>query len=130
MDDGDSLAVTITSHTDRYDEDDERWITQVAELRHDLRVETGSVQPSPPSLSGKKGSVDQIILALGSADVFTTALAMFKVWLARDKTRSLKANWIDENGIERSVTFSADNAGPTTLAPLIEAVAAQVSPVS
>jgi Effector Associated Constant Component 1 len=123
----DTLAVTLTSHTDRYHEDDERWIAQVAELRRELRIETGAVQLPPASEPGKKGSVDQLVLALGSADVFSTALAMLGVWLARDKTRSVKAKWTDDAGVERQVTLSADNADAKTLAPLVEAVARRIS---
>ncbi|SDJ48636.1 hypothetical protein SAMN05444157_3601 [Frankineae bacterium MT45] len=121
-----ALALTVTAQTDRYDENDDRWLAQVAEFRHDLRVETGCVQLAAVSAPGMKGGLDQIILSLGSAGAFTTTIEMLRIWLARDRTRSLHALWTDDDGTQREVTFSAENADSRTLAPLVEALAHKI----
>jgi membrane-associated two-gene conflict system component 1 (EACC1) len=126
----DALEVTLSARTDRYDADDDRWLDQVAELRRTLRQETGAVQAAPAAVAGMKGAVDQLILALGSAGAFTTTVEMLRVWLARDKTRSVHAEWTDENGTHCEATLSAENADSTTLAPLVEALSRKIGAVS
>lgn len=125
----DALVVTLSARTDRYDADDDRWVDQVAELRRSLRSETGAVQPAPAAVPGMKGAVDQLILALGSAGAFTATVEMLRVWLARDRTRSLHAEWIDDTGTQREVTLSAQNADSRTLAPLVEALSRKIGAV-
>ncbi|SOD71875.1 hypothetical protein SAMN05892883_1336 [Jatrophihabitans sp. GAS493] len=126
----DALAITVTAQTDRYDENDDRWLAQVAEFRHELRVETGCVQVAAVPTPGMKGGLDQIILSLGSAGAFTTTIEMLRIWLARDRTRSVHAVWTDDQGASREVTLSAENADSTTLAPLVEALARKIEATS
>lgn len=128
--DSNALAVTLTAQTERYSEDDERWLTQVAELHHQLRSETGAGIRSGVPVPGTKGMVDQLILALGSAGAFTTTIEMLRVWLARDRTRTVRACWTDDAGVERCVTLSADGADSATLAPLVEAAAQRMGATS
>jgi hypothetical protein len=124
--DSNSLAVTLIPSTQRYSEDDDRWLQQVADLHQQLRSETGAGVPAQASAPGMKGSIDELILALGSAGAFTTTVEMLRVWLSRDRTRSVKAGWTGRDGIRQEVTLSADGADSATLAPLVEALAHKI----
>jgi hypothetical protein len=71
--------------------DDPDWEAQVQVLLGDLEEHVGHVKHQPvPSEPGKKGAITAIILALGSAGVFTAAVEVFKSWLGRDKKRSIR----------------------------------------
>jgi hypothetical protein len=124
--DSNAFAVTLALSTQRYSEDDDRWLQQVADLHRQLRSETGGGVPPPASAAGMKGSIDELILALGSAGAFTTTVEMLRVWLSRDKTRSVTARWTDDDGTQQEVTLSADGADSATLAPLVEALAHKI----
>jgi membrane-associated two-gene conflict system component 1 (EACC1) len=123
-----TLDIQLTPRSGRYNEDDDRWRDQVADLAYQLRVETDALRVQHTSVSGTKGWTDQLILALGEAGVFTTALEVLKVWLARDKTRSIDLTYRDRDGRRQSLNVTATNANEDTLAPVIAAVAAQISP--
>lgn len=117
------LEVRFVPLNDRFDEDDPRWLKQVADLVQDLRRGTDSVQSRRTPVSGTKGTVDQLILSLGSAGVFSIAVQMLRTWLARDKHRAVELTFTDSEGRTRTVRVSADNAGSDALAPLISAAA-------
>jgi Effector Associated Constant Component 1 len=78
-------------------------------------------------VSGTKGSTVELILALGEAGVFTTAVEVVRAWLARDKTRSIDLSYRDRNGHRQHLNVTATNADEDTLAPVVAAVAAQIS---
>ena len=78
-----TLEVGLVALNERYDDDDPRWRDQVADLVHELRRETESVQSRRAPVPGTKGTVDQLILALGSAGAFTAAVDVVRAWLAR-----------------------------------------------
>jgi Effector Associated Constant Component 1 len=120
------IAITLTAHNDRFDDDDDRWLAQLAELRRELRVETGAVTDGSTPIPGTKGSIDQLILTLGSAGVFTAAVETVRLWLSRDRLRTVQVSWQGDDGRQHEVHLSADNATSTTLAPLVEAVARRV----
>lgn len=122
-----TVDVQLTPHSGRYDEDDDRWRDQVADLAHQLRLETDAFRVQRTPVSGTKGWTVDFILALGEAGVFTTALEVLRVWLARDKTRSIDLTYRDRDGHPQSLNVTATNANEDTLAPVIAAVAAQIS---
>ena len=126
MHDDAALAVSFTARTERYSDDDDRWLLQVAELNRTLREETGAAVRPDAAAPGTKGAVDQLILALGSAGAFTTTIEMLRVWLSRDRTRSVEARWTDGDGVMQCVSLSADMADSKTLAPLVAAVAQRI----
>jgi Effector Associated Constant Component 1 len=122
-----TVDVVITPQSYRYDDDDERWIEQVADLRRDLHSEAGLLFRPPAAVSpGTKGPVDEVILALGSAGAFTATLDMLRAWLNRDKTRTVRASWLADDGRRQELVLSAENAAPETLAPLVEALASKL----
>jgi hypothetical protein len=118
-----TVEVGLTVQNDRYDDDDPRWRDQVADLLHDLRRETGSLESRRTPVAGTKGTVDQVILALGSAGVFTLAVDILRAWLARDKHRAVEMTVTGADGRTHTVRVTAENAGADALEPLIEAAA-------
>ncbi|HEY6595872.1 MAG TPA: hypothetical protein VI011_17490 [Asanoa sp.] len=116
-----TLEVRFVALNDRFDEDDPRWLEQVAGLVQDLRRGTDSVRSRRAPVAGTKGAVDQLILSLGSAGAFSIAVQMIRTWLARDKHRAVEMTFTDSEGRTRTIRVSADNAGSDALAPLISA---------
>jgi Effector Associated Constant Component 1 len=123
-----TIDVTLTPHSVRYDEEDDRWRDQVADLVGHLRLETDAFRLDKIAVPGTKGATADLVLALGEAGVFTTALEVIRAWLARDKTRSIDLSYRDHSGHRQRLNVTATNADDDTLAPVIAAVAHQISP--
>ena len=122
----DNLDINLVPRSDRYDDEDDRWRDQVADLVHELRVETEAVKVARMPVAGTKGSLDQLVLSLGSAGVFTAALDVMRIWLARDRTRSIELKYQDRQGKVQHLSVTAEHADEHALAPVIAAVAAQI----
>ena len=116
-----TIEIGLVASSERFDDDDPRWRDQVADLVYELRRQTESVQSRRTSVPGTKGTVDQLILALGSSGAFTLAIDVVRAWLARDKHRSVEMTIIDAEGRQHTVRVSAENAGGDALATLISA---------
>ena len=121
-----TLDISLVPRSDRYEDEDDRWRDQVGDLVHELRVETEAVAVSRTRVPGTKGSLDQLVLTLGSAGVFTTAVDVLRIWLARDKSRSVELQYQDREGKEQRLSVRAEHADDDALAPVIAAVAAQI----
>jgi hypothetical protein len=119
----DTLELGLVARNDRYDDDDPRWLAQAATLVHDLRQDAGPVRVHRTPVPGTKGAVDQLVLSLGSAGVFSLAVQMITTWLKRDRHRSVELSFTDAEGNPRTVRVSAENAGAEALGPLIQAAA-------
>jgi hypothetical protein len=61
------VDVVVTAESDHYDYGDERWLTQVADLRADLRREVVGFRVESTRTTGTNGAVEAMILSLGSA---------------------------------------------------------------
>ena len=95
-----NLEIIIEAHNENYDESDDRWIEQVDELILDCQKEAGEVRKEVQAVEGKKGGVEAIILALGSAGALTAAVDIFKAWISRDRSRSLKLKITTSEGVQ------------------------------
>jgi hypothetical protein len=115
------LEMSLLFGNSRYDDDDARWRVQVGDLAGELRREAGPVRVNRTAVAGTKGTVDQMILTLGSAGVFTTAVEVLRAWLARDKHRSVEITVTGTDRRKTSVLINAQNAGADAIAPLIAA---------
>lgn len=89
---GSPVELVIAASNAAYDENDPRWTGQVADLHDKLRSEAGDVRRKVTPVAGKKGGIEQVILALGSAGAFSAAVAVIKMWLARDRQRVLEVS--------------------------------------
>lgn len=118
------LELVVEPRSDDYEAADDRWRVQVGTFYQELadRVDTYRRGRSVP---GTKGTVDELILALGSSGALTAAVECFRGWLQRDKSRRIDVRW-DEEGVERHVTFSGDNVDAATVKEIARAAAARV----
>jgi CTP:molybdopterin cytidylyltransferase MocA len=71
-------------------------------------------------VEGTKGAVDQVIVALGSAGVFTAMVDCLRAWLGRDRDRRIDVRWV-ENGQERSVTLTGEAVDNRTVREIAKA---------
>jgi membrane-associated two-gene conflict system component 1 (EACC1) len=118
------FEVAVEPHNDQYDPDDDRWRDQVATLYEDLHAQVDTIRRGRP-VSGTKGTVDQLIIALGSAGAFHAAVDCFRAWLGRDRDRRIDIKW-DENGAERSVTLTGEAVDAATMREIGKAAVARV----
>jgi hypothetical protein len=116
------IEVTITPATGRFDAEDQRWLDQVADLITALRDDVGAVSQRRIPVPGTKGSLGEVILALGSAGAITAAVECFRAWLRRDKTRSLTVSWAKGDGIEQTVTVTGDGIDQASFQALAMAI--------
>jgi hypothetical protein len=124
---GDTFDLGLTPKSERYDADDPRWLEQVADLVKELRIETNALRVRHTPVHGTKGTIDELILTLGSAGAFTTMLDLVRAWLARDKTRSVELIFQDEGGDDRYFTVTAANASAQALDPVMVALASRIA---
>jgi hypothetical protein len=126
MSDGGSggFEIMVEPRNDQYDPDDDGWQDQVRTLYADLDASVGTIGRSRP-VEGTKGGADQLILALGSAGVFTALVECLRVWLGRDRDRRIDVRWVD-NGAERSVTLTGEAVDDETMREIARAAVAQV----
>jgi Effector Associated Constant Component 1 len=115
------IDVVVTAESSRYDASDERWLDQVRDLHADLRTEVPGFRIESVVVPGKKGVVDSVILALGSAGAFSSAVACFKAWLARDKSRRITLTWT-QDGREEQIAFEGDAVDAESMRQLSEAI--------
>jgi hypothetical protein len=120
------VTIGLSPTSEKYDADDERWRDQVADLVADLRAETDAVSREWTPVPGTKGGIDELVLALGSAGVFTTAVEVLRAWLSRDQTRAVELSYTDRDGHEQRLSVTATHADDSALAPVIAAVAQQI----
>jgi hypothetical protein len=101
-----SFEMALDARSSDYRVDDDRWRDQVVDLVTELRQQvdvTGRGVPVP----GSKGTLDELVVALGSAGAFTAAVECLRAWLSRDRSRRIDVRW-DENGEQRYVTLTGD----------------------
>ena len=120
------VYVTVIPGSGRYDEDDERWLGQVAHLRRELTDEVG-VGPPAPGRPGTKGPATELVLALGTSGAITAAVELVRLFLARDQTRTVDLVWTDTEGREHRAHASATHASADVLDPFVESVSRQVA---
>ena len=118
------FELAVEARNDQYRSDDDRWRAQVATLHQDLHAQVDTVERGHP-VTGAKGTLDQLVIALGSAGAFTAALDCFRAWLQRDKGRRIDVRW-DEDGVERYVTFTGDAVDADSVRVIAEAAAKRV----
>lgn len=116
-----ALELVIEARTDRYDHTDDRWRDQVSQLHTSLRGEVGGLRRERSAVPGTKGTVETVILALGSAGAFTAAIECFRAWLGRDRTRSLEISWWGDGRQER-VVIQGEAIDTAALQTVAEAV--------
>jgi hypothetical protein len=119
------LVVSLHAHHDSYDDDHPAFRAQVAALETELLHGVDGARRTSRSVPGTKGAVDEVIVALGQAGVLTMTVEMLRVWLRRDRSRSLEIEWTDGEETKR-VTVRGEAIDTDVLKPVAEAAAARI----
>jgi len=121
---GRELELVVEPRSEGYSPDDDRWRAQVVSLRQELQAQVDTTERGR-LVPGTKGTVAELVVALGSAGAFTAMVDCFRAWLSRDKHRRIDVRW-DEDGVERYVTFTGDAVDADTVREVARAAAARV----
>jgi Effector Associated Constant Component 1 len=121
---GRGLELAVEPHNDQYRASDDRWRDQVATLFEELHAQVDVIARDRP-VAGAKGSLDQLVIALGSAGAFGAAVDCFRAWLARDKDRRIDVRW-DEGGVEHHVTLTGEGMDAESAREIARAAAERV----
>ena len=121
---GRELELVIEPRSEEYSPDDDRWRAQVVSLRQELQAQVDTTEHGR-LVPGTKGTIAELVVALGSAGAFTAMVDCFRAWLSRDKHRRIDVRW-DEDGVERYVTFTGDAVDADTVREVARAAAARV----
>ncbi|WP_285574007.1 hypothetical protein [Streptomyces sp. RTGN2] len=116
------IELTLAADTAKFDPEDQSWLHQVATLHTDLREEAGSVSLRDAPETGAKGAMAAATLVVGSSGALTAAVACFRAWLVRDKTRTLTVTWTDDQGVEQTLTVEGRNVDQASFQALTEGV--------
>lgn len=108
--------------TERFDPDNDAWRSQVADFYAGLQQHVGGVRATWVTEPGRKGGLESVIVALGSAGAFTAAVEYFRAWLARDKTRSLQITHTVDGRTE-TLSIRGDAIDQSSLQVLADAAA-------
>ncbi|WP_369252385.1 effector-associated constant component EACC1 [Geodermatophilus amargosae] len=119
------LDLVLEPHSDRFDPADDRWRAQVGDLYTGLEGEVGGLRREAERVPGAKGTVDTVILALGSAGAFTAAVEFLRAWLTRDRSRRLDVSW-DVDGRTERVTVSGGAIDTQAIDRIAEAFAIRI----
>ena len=113
------VELVIAATSARFDENDARWVDQVADLHQTLRAQGVDVRREIFPVPGRKGGIEQVVLALGSAGVFTNLVTAFKSWIKRDRGRALRIS-VKVDGKVREYEVSGTDADDATLKELMK----------
>ena len=108
---GGQFEIAIEPRSHEYDDDDDRWRNQIIGLYSELRVQVDTL--------------DELIVALGSAGAFTATVECLRAWLGRDRSRRIDVRW-DEDGAERFVTLTGDAIDVESVREIAAAAARRV----
>lgn len=82
------ISVLVEPGSSVYDPNDAGWRKQAGALGTSL-ASVGTVTRAGDAAEGSKGTLDTLIIALGSSGAITAAVEIFKSWLSRDRSRRL-----------------------------------------
>ncbi|GLY93962.1 hypothetical protein [Actinoplanes sp. NBRC 103695] len=115
-----TLVLSVEPRNDGYDPDDDRWRRQVSGLYSELDA-VADVERTSRAVPGTRGAVEQVIVALSSAGVFSAAVECLRSWLGRDRGRRVDIRW-NEDGVERFVTLTGEGVDVETFREISRAV--------
>jgi Effector Associated Constant Component 1 len=118
------FELAIDARNDAYDPADDRWRDQVLGLHSELQAAADTSLRARP-VAGTKGSIDELIVSLGSAGAFTAAVECLRAWLGRDRSRRLDVRW-NEGGVDQYVTLSGDAIDVQSVREIAKAAATRV----
>jgi hypothetical protein len=119
-----SFEMALVPRSVDYRPDDDRWHDQVVGLVSELHRQV-DLERRGAAVGGTKGSLDELVVALGSAGAFTAAVECLRAWLGRDRGRRIDIRW-DENGQQRYVTLTGDTIDVDSVREIARAAAHRV----
>jgi Effector Associated Constant Component 1 len=90
----------IEPSSERFDRLDDRWLSQVSHLVGELRRDGVDIDRRSAPEPGQKGDVGPLIMALGSAGLFTAAVDVIKAFVARDEGRTVRLTWHQDGRLQ------------------------------
>jgi hypothetical protein len=112
-----ALAPTSSTRADG----DARWREEVTALRRSV-ADVGPVRIETEAVPGQKGVVETFIIVLGSAKLIPQFVQLLRVWLERDRHRSVTVTWKSGESTS-SVTVDGGSMSDDTLqAALVAAI--------
>lgn len=117
-----SVRITLEPGTDMWDKNDDRWRGDLIDLRRTLERDAPEAVEAVPAGSDGKGLVlAPIILALGSAGVFTAIVESLKAWLGRRPSTSTVSGQIEVDGKVTTFTFQGTHIDNSALVSVAKA---------
>jgi Effector Associated Constant Component 1 len=119
-----SFELALEPRSGDYQPDDDRWRDQVVGLVTELHRQVDVERRSAP-VEGTKGTLDELVVALGTAGAFTAIVECLRAWLGRDRSRRVDVRW-NENGKQRYVTLTGDAIDVDSVREIAKAAAHRV----
>jgi hypothetical protein len=117
------VQVSVAAATSKYSDGSPQWRAEVADLHRSLTGEAEQVSARGGESEGNtRGTAVEIIAVLGSSGAIGAAVACFRMWLGRDKTRSLDISWTDADGKPRRVTLAGENLDQKSFQSLADSI--------
>jgi hypothetical protein len=119
-----TIAVRIDPASTVYDANDAGWRKQAATLGTSLTAANiGAVSKAGDAAEGSKGTLETLIIALGSSGAITAAVEIFRGWLSRDRSRRLRVTIDSSDGkttIELDGTSTSDKTVESVMLAALE----------
>ncbi|MFD0337157.1 hypothetical protein ACFVH0_00415 [Streptomyces sp. NPDC127117] len=102
--------VHLEARSDRFDEDDERWRSQVILLHTALEEAAGPLERRSEPVPGTKGALSDVVVHLTGPGIIAGVVAGLTAWLKRDRGRSVRLTWtVDGRRSEFTVTTNTSD---------------------
>ncbi|MFE0379495.1 hypothetical protein ACFW1M_28865 [Streptomyces inhibens] len=104
------LEVHLEARSERFDEDDDRWRSQVLLLHTALDEAAGPLERRFEPVPGTKGALSDMVLHLTGPGIVAGVVAGLTAWLKRDRGRSVRLTWtVDGRCGEFTVTTTTSD---------------------
>lgn len=101
------MRVNVEALSTRFETTDEKWSRQADDLYHELLANVPNAKLHEVSRPGTKGTVTELIIALGGAQFVAELGRCFRAWLGRDRDRTIRLRIVDGDQ-ERSITITGE----------------------
>lgn len=120
------LELHLRPESARFDALDDRWLDQIQQFGTELGREIGDVTRVRQPVPGTKGTLDSVLLSVGSAGVLSATVEFLRAWLQRDSSRTLRVSWTDAGALQQ-VELSGESLEPAAIETLMQAVTSRLA---
>lgn len=118
------FEVRLRPFSERFDDDDDVWLGQKVELTQGTEA-LPEIAVTASEQVNAKGLTESVIIALGSAGAFRAAVEFWRLWLARDRTRSIELTYLVD-GAHKHIVVQGTGLGDDAFEALAKTVQAQL----